>query len=120
MQRKLNQAGLDIAPTHWTVLACLWEQNTLAQKSLCDSTFIDNPRMTHIIDKLVELGYVKKQVCASDRRSNIISLTDKGMKLQMPVNYAVFELIKDSLANLSNKEIEMLRVILKKIFNTML
>jgi DNA-binding MarR family transcriptional regulator len=120
LQQKFNQSGLDITSGQWAILACLWEQDNVTQQALCDATFTDKPCMTRLIDALVEHGYIERKTSTFDRRSNIISLTDKGKNIQMPVNYAVFELIKDSLGNLTIYEIEMLRMLLKKIFKNLL
>ncbi len=116
LYRNFKKAGLDITPEQWTVLAFLWKKDGVTQQILCDSTFKDKPSMTRLIDNLVKQELVIRQTPPTDRRSNLIFLTDKGKKIQENANKAVFETMEFALAGLDKNGIEEVRKLLKLIF----
>ena len=49
--------------------------------------------ITTLVEKLIQLGYVQKQKDDNDNRYFIISLTDKGKSLKMPLMEISMDLI---------------------------
>ena len=116
LYRNFKKAGLDITPEQWTVLAFLWKQDGVTQQILCDATFKDKPSMTRLIDNLVKQGLVIRHTPATDRRSNLIFLTEKGRKIQERANFAVYETMEFALAGLDETGVEEVKRLLKVIF----
>lgn len=80
MSRRLKPFGL--TPEQWTLLGCLAEQDGITQRELAERTFKDGPTTTRLLDKLMEIGLVRRDDCVTDRRSFIVSITDKGRELR--------------------------------------
>ena len=50
--RAFAQEDLHITTEQWTVLSCLWNEDKVTQRELCDLTSKDKPSMTRLIDNL--------------------------------------------------------------------
>ncbi|HKB44966.1 MAG TPA: MarR family transcriptional regulator, partial [Chitinophagaceae bacterium] len=81
LQRKINQAGLNITIEQWSVLYHLWKNEGQSQQQLCNATFRDKPSITRLVDNLEKLNLVKRVASDTDRRINFIYLTKQGQKL---------------------------------------
>jgi len=82
LQKKFNQAGLNLTIEQWSVLYHLWKEDGISQQQLCDATFRDKPSMTRLVDNLEKLKLVKRSAAKDDRRKKIVSLTPTAMLLQ--------------------------------------
>jgi len=83
IRRKLFKTALanidvDISPLHFEIMKLLHEAGTLHVAEIGQRLQIARPQMTHLIDKLVDMDIVERQVDANDRRMIKIVLTDKG------------------------------------------
>src|SRR5919112_4772950 len=68
LQRKFNQAGLNLTIEQWSVLYQLWKEDGKSQQELCNATFRDKPSITRLIDNLEKLNLVKRVSDDRDRR----------------------------------------------------
>lgn len=69
---------------------------------------------TRLVDKLLSKGYVNRAVCESNRRKVEIQITDLGKEILSRMDKAVDEAEKQSVANLSEKELKTLNELLDK------
>ncbi len=120
MYRNFRKEGLEITPEQWSVLAFLWRQDGVTQQALCDSTFKDKPSMTRLVDNLVKLELVKRQIAPNDRRSNLVFLTSKGKSIEEKANIAVNETLKYALAGIDEEGVNLVRHLLNIVFNNIL
>ena len=81
LQKKFNNAGLNITIEQWSVLYHLWKEDGRSQQQLCNATFRDKPSITRLVDNLEKLNLVKRVPSESDRRINLIYLTKQAQKL---------------------------------------
>lgn len=114
--RSFRKVGLEITPEQWTVLSFLWHKDGVSQQVLCDATFKDKPSMTRLIDNLVKLELVERQSTPTDRRSNLIFLTEKGLGIKDRANDAVFESMQAAFAGIDEEGVKQARSLLKTIF----
>src|ERR1044072_6674602 len=70
LQKKFNQAGLNITIEQWSVLYHLWKQDGISQQELCNATFRDKPSITRLLVNLEKLDLVKRSASKHDRRKN--------------------------------------------------
>lgn len=120
MHRNFRKEGLEVTPEQWTVLSFLWRQDGVSQQTLCDATFKDKPSMTRLIDNLVRQDLVERKNTPTDRRSNLIFLTDKGQDIKIKANAAVYDTMKYALAGIDERGLLQVRNILKIVFNNIL
>ncbi|MBM3413981.1 MAG: MarR family transcriptional regulator [Bacteroidetes bacterium] len=82
MQKKFNEAGLNLSIEQWSVLYHLWKKDGISQQELCKASFRDKPSITRLVDNMEKTGLVKRVAAANDRRVNLIYLTKDGQQLQ--------------------------------------
>ena len=109
--------GIGITIEQWTVLACLWQKDKVSQQSLSQATFRDKTGMTRLIDSLEEQGLVVRVPDTSDRRANLVHLTPQGRALEQKASAVVEEVAEHTLNILTEDELNMGKILLKKIFD---
>ena len=117
--RAFAKEGLNITTEQWTVLACLWKRDKVTQRELCDLTRKDKPSMTRLIDNLERNKMVVRVSHATDRRVNLIHLTQFGASLHKKVTNVVQSVVDKSLTDVSAEEIVIARTVLNKIINNL-
>ncbi|MDR0824294.1 MAG: MarR family transcriptional regulator [Prevotella sp.] len=116
MYRNFRKKGLDITPEQWTVLAFLWRKDGVTQQILCNSTFKDKPSMTRLLDNLSKQNLVYRNASTSDRRSNLIFLTDAGKAIEQKATEAVYETMDAALAGIDEEGSRQVRSLLAAVF----
>ncbi len=74
---------LGLTYTQYILFLVLWEKDGLTVGEICRRLMLDSGTLSPMIKKLRDQGYIEKQQSASDERSFIITLTDKGRELQL-------------------------------------
>jgi DNA-binding MarR family transcriptional regulator len=117
--RAFAQEDLHITTEQWTVLSCLWNEDKVTQRELCDLTSKDKPSMTRLIDNLERYKIVVRVSHATDRRVNLIHLTQYGASLREKVSAVVQSVVDKSLTDVTEEEIIIARALLNKIINNL-
>jgi DNA-binding MarR family transcriptional regulator len=73
-----------------------------------EKLLIAKAQMTHLIDRLVELGFVRREMCSDDRRTYNITITDKGLKTLEEQDNQVISAMNANMSALSDAELESL------------
>jgi DNA-binding MarR family transcriptional regulator len=65
---------------HYEILVMLSETPTRSRRmsELADATQSSRSRLSHAVARLEELGWVRRETCAEDRRGQLAVLTDDG------------------------------------------
>ena len=116
MYRNFRKEGLDITPEQWTVLAFLWKEDGVTQQTLCNSTFKDKPSMTRLIDNIAKQELVYRNASETDRRSNLIYLTDQGKAIKSKATNAVGATMESALAGIDEEGLKNVRSLLAAVF----
>jgi len=119
LNRNLKKAGLGFTPEQWTVLTCLWNKDGRTQQELCNMTFKDKPAMTRLINNLEKQELVIRQPDLSDKRTNLIFLTEKGKESEELTNQTVLSTMKAALEGVSREHFEIARTVLKTVFENL-
>lgn len=77
--RKLDPHGMSLA--HWVILSALWRQDGLTVGELVQYYRSKDVVLTRTLDRMVERGFVQRELDPSDRRVIRIRLTRKGKDL---------------------------------------
>jgi DNA-binding MarR family transcriptional regulator len=65
---------------YYSILFFLNEHNGCNQQFICNNLAIDKTAMVKVIDHLIKVGFVDRNVNPDDRREHFIVLTKKGLK----------------------------------------
>jgi DNA-binding MarR family transcriptional regulator len=120
IRRKLLKAALanipeDISPPQFEIMRTLDETGTLHVTEIGERLQIPRPQMTHLIDKLVNLNMVERQVDDRDRRIINITLTSKSKALLKKRKRIMESAIRETLSSLTDKELKELSTSLRKL-----
>ena len=119
LQKNFRNAGLEITIEQWAVLYHLWKEDCLSQQELCNRTFRDKPSITRLIDNLEKQKLVKRTASKTDRRINIVCLTDGGKNLQDATLALANTTMDEALAGVNKTEIEAVKNVLQKVFDNL-
>ncbi len=107
IQRDLGArvALLGITLGQWYVLRTLWDTDGLTQSELASRTGIANPAMVVAVRSLLAMGLVTRRRPVDDKRKYLISLTEKGARLEQPALRAALDVNAEALAGVDPKDV---------------
>ena len=111
----LADTNVDIKTLHFEIMHVLKAEGTLHPAKIGEKLVIAKAQMTHLIDKLVEFGFVKREECLDDRRTINLTITDKGRKILDEQDNLVISAVEDTMAVLSPEDIETLSASLRNL-----
>jgi DNA-binding MarR family transcriptional regulator len=115
----LAEVDVDIKLLHFEIMRLLKEEGTLHPAKIGEKLLIAKAQMTHLIDKLVELGFVNREIGSDDRRTINITLTEKGNKVLEEQDTLVMNAVRDNMSSLSDAELEALTSSLRNLRDTL-
>ncbi|MFC1948854.1 MarR family winged helix-turn-helix transcriptional regulator [Chloroflexota bacterium] len=120
IRRKLVKTALthfdeNITPPHFEIMKLLQEAGTLHVAEIGERLQIARPQMTHLIDKMVELDIVNREISTEDRRMINITLTDRAKKILDEHDSVIKNAAREMLAGLSDTELQDLSTSLQKL-----
>jgi DNA-binding MarR family transcriptional regulator len=104
---------------HFEILKVLKDDGTMHVAKIGDKLVIAKAQMTHLIDKLVELGLIERVTSLNDRRTVNISLTEKGGKFMEKHDTLILNAVRENIASLSDNELEALSSALRGLRDTL-
>jgi len=119
LHTRFREAALGITVEQWTILAILWQKDKVTQQILSDITMRDKPSITRLIDNLEKRNLVVRIHDSSDRRVNLIYLTQKGIDLEHKASAIINEVVDKTLAEVSAEEIIICRNVLRKVLENL-
>lgn len=117
IESKLKSYGLDgLVVSHGSILTALYKNDgQLHMKDISDKISRSKSTVTQLVDKLIEAGYVKKEIADDDRRVHNIVLTEKGWSFQGYFKEISQEVNEVFFQNFSELEQEMFLKMLLKV-----
>lgn len=109
LSQKFKAKNIHLTREQWSVLAVLWKTDGCSQQLIADTTSRDKPSVTRLVDNLVKEGYVTREHHESDRRTNLIYLTEKGKSIEKQVMEVVNETIDQATEGLTEEQILAIR-----------
>ena len=119
MQKNFRNAGLEITIEQWSVLFHLWREDRLSQQELCNRTFRDKPSITRLIDNLEKQQLVKRIPSPTDRRINLIELTEAAQNLQQTTIDIANQTMAEALVGVDKNEIEIVKSVFLRVYNNL-
>jgi len=119
LQKKLNNAGLNLTIEQWSVLYHLWKQEGMSQQELCNATFRDKPSITRLVDNLEKLDLVKRVASENDRRINLIYLTKQALRLQEQSMILAEETLNEALETVPLEKIAVCKEVLQIVYDNL-
>jgi DNA-binding MarR family transcriptional regulator len=111
----LAESDTDIKFPHMQIITVLKVEGTMHPAEIGERLLIAKAQMTHLIDKLVELGLVERNIGDIDRRTMNITLTDKGIHLAEEHEKNVHDAVGEYISCLEDSELETLSMSLRNL-----
>lgn len=124
LRRKLIKTTLadldaDIRMPHFEIMMVLSEEGTRHVAEIGERLQIAKAQMTHLIDKLVALDLVQREMGETDRRTLNIALTEKGRALLEEHHTSLVNAVRENMSSLSLGELEALSDSLRTLRDTL-
>ena len=119
LQKNFRQAGLEITIEQWSVLYHLWKEDCLSQQELCNRTFRDKPSITRLIDNLEKQKLVNRVSSKTDRRINLVCLTETAKEIQnLTIDIANLTM-NEALIDVNKEDIETVKHVFQKVYDNL-
>jgi DNA-binding MarR family transcriptional regulator len=119
LQKNFRNAGLEITIEQWSVLYHLWKEDCLSQQELCNRTFRDKPSITRLIDNLEKQKLVKRVPSKTDRRINLVSLTEDARDMQDLTILIANQTMSEALIGVNKEEIEVVKSVFQRVYDNL-
>lgn len=113
LERHLTQAGASFGT--WTVLAVLESAGPMIQRVLAASLGIEGPTLTRHLDRLEELGLIRRNRDGADRRYALVELTPAGRMLCHELDAIARAANDELLSGFSEDETAQLKSMLQRL-----
>jgi DNA-binding MarR family transcriptional regulator len=80
--RRLKEYGIEINPAQGRIMFALWQKDGIAINELVQKTKLEKSTLTSMLDRLAEMGYIKRQRSRQDRRKILIYRTKKDKAME--------------------------------------
>jgi len=101
----LADFNVDIKFPHFEIMMVLKEEGTLHPAEIGEKLLIAKAQMTHLIDKLVDLDLVEREMDPTDRRTLNIALTEKGKNFLEIHENNIINAVREYISCLEDEEI---------------
>lgn len=105
LNRAFQSAGLDHTAEQWSVLSALVLRDGQSQTEVGQNVTKDRQTITRIIDALELGGLVQRRAHPSDRRCNLVFITEAGRQAHQRLTEAAAEFTRLAFAGLSQSEL---------------
>ncbi|CAM4291915.1 MarR family winged helix-turn-helix transcriptional regulator [Zobellia roscoffensis] len=118
-QKEFDRIKLGITIDQWVLLKIIEESAPISQKELADKSLRDPASITRTLDILVKKSLLLREPILNNRRQYNIKLTKEGTKFVNDNIEMIKAHRKKSMEGFSEKEAQLLKVLLLKIQDNM-
>lgn len=119
LYREFRATGLNLTPEQWSILLSLSYKDGITQQELASTTYKNKPSITRLLDNLQKQTLIVRLGDKKDKRINKIHITKTGCILNDKAKIIAAQTMKDALKGISEDEIRIGEIILKKIFKNL-
>ena len=119
LNKNLKENNFSITPEQWGVINFLLLGDGITQNQISNLIGKDHTCVSRLVDILIKKGLIKKCSSPTDRRINLIYLTDSGKKLQNSVIYTVEHSLDKVFKDVSEDEKRIFSDVLDKIIKNL-
>ena len=117
---ELEKRGIsDLHTSYGSIMYALLKNNSMTMKELAAEIDRDKSTLTALSKKLIKNGYVEIVSNEEDKRSKLISLTEKGKDIQRQFDEVSMILNIKLWSNISDKEAETFDSVLDKLIRNL-
>lgn len=111
----IRENGISITPREFVILNRLHQFGELTQKQITEIDYKDAAATSRLVESLRKNGLVNRRTSKTDRRSTIVSLTERGRNVRAILVPQISDMLKSALGESSEAEIEVISEALKRV-----
>lgn len=115
----LKQYNVGLTPEQFLLIDLLWNQGPMSQQKMADLMQKDKNSITKLADALEKKGLVVREKDKTDRRSNLLVLTDKAERLKLGAKEKGISILDSVLEGISEEELKSFLTTLGKLTDNM-
>jgi len=115
----LKQNEVDLTPEQFLLVDLLWNHGSMSQQKLADTMQKDKNSITKLVDGLEKKQLVERCKDKSDRRSNLVILTEKAEAMKHGAKEKAISMLEDVIEGISEEELRNFLSTLDKITKNM-
>ncbi len=119
VERILKEYNIEINSAQGRIMFALWQADGISISELVKKTQLKKSTLTSMLDRLENMGYVRRQRCKKDRRKILIKRTNKDKTLENRYVELSGEITKLFYKGFSKTEIDRFENDLKKILDNL-
>jgi len=116
LTKKFADTGFDVSYEQWSILIHLYRKDGQTQQELSNIAVKDKAAITRLLNVLEKKNIVLRIPDRTDKRSNLVYLTNKAKEFRSELMALVEEMLCEAEKDISMEEMEQCRVTLNKIF----
>jgi DNA-binding MarR family transcriptional regulator len=118
--RKLKEYGIEINPAQGRIMFALWQKDGVSINELAKETQLKKSTLTSMLDRLEEMGYLKRRHCRKDRRKILIYRTEKDKAMERKYAEVSQKMTELFYKDFSKEDINYLEIGLKRILDNLI
>ena len=115
LEKRLNY--YNITRTQWIALYYISVNKMITQKQLADNMSFKEPTVVRLLDRMEILGWVIRVNSENDKRIKLLSLTDKGQKIETEMLDVAEKFRNDVISDISPEELDSYKSVLNKMLS---
>lgn len=119
MNRHFREHGYNVTPEQWRIIVNLRKDEGKSQNSIACSTEKDEPSVSRLIDNMIKRNLVKRVPHPTDRRTNLIFLTEEGAQMQENLIALALKTAEEATAGVDEKDLETCKRVLEQIMDNL-
>jgi len=104
-----------LSKSQWRVVATVGQHREISARDICLFTRLEKMPVSRSISKLIDAELLEQRTSESDRRTNLLTLTDKGQALYQEIIPLVKSQEQKLLKGLTEQEREQFKIITLKL-----
>jgi len=119
LNRNFAEAGHEVTGEQWQILTRLWQEDGQSQQQLADCACKDKTSVTRLIDGLEKRNLVLRVADQTDRRNNLIYLTNKGKTLRKELSDVVKKTLAEAQQGVKAEHLAICKKALDKVYQNL-
>ncbi len=116
LSKKFQDAGMGVSYEQWSILVHLYRQDGQTQQALARTAVKDKAAITRLLNGLEKKNIVLRIPDHSDKRSNLVYLTNKAKELKPHLVGFVEEMLHEAEQGIDPEEMNQCRMTINRIF----
>ncbi|HEY9577587.1 MAG TPA: MarR family transcriptional regulator [Pseudobacillus sp.] len=115
LNRHFKEHGFLLTHEQWQILSRLYEKDGQTQHELARINEKDQPSVSRLIDNMIKRGLIVRKAHPSDKRINLIYLTECSKQMEKDYTALAIQTIKEAAFEVNEKELEICLKVLDRI-----